>query len=159
MLERTYNVYLVGQITANPSTFEWRIDVETFLRAERFKILNPCSFVFAEELLKKCNNDNSAFKMLAYINKKAPIIPHRDYNMVLLSDIAIANMNIITPEKPMLGSFFELAWYFAHPEKTVIGIASDRKNMFHCNHPFVTETVKVWVKNHIEATELIKEMF
>lgn len=157
-VNRTYNVYLVGQISSNARTFEWREEVETWLRGDRFKILNPCAFQYALRLLSQ--NDNiEQYKKNVYSNKQVPIIPHRDYDMVLLSHIAIANLNIYSPEKPMVGSFFELAWYFQHPEKTVIGIADDREKYFHCKSPFVTEVVKVWVKDHLEAVEVVKDMF
>jgi nucleoside 2-deoxyribosyltransferase len=157
-IDRTYNVYLVGQISSDIQTFAWREEVETWLGSEKFKILNPCASQYAQRLLSQ-NSNIEEYKKKVYSNKEVPIIPHRDYNMVLLSDIGIANMNIITPEKPMIGSFFELAWYFLHPEKTVIGIAADRQKEFHCHHPFVTEAIKVWVKDNKEAVEVIKDMF
>jgi|WetSurSiteA1Bulk_404760.scaffolds.fasta_scaffold01663_2 hypothetical protein len=158
-VDRTYNVYLVGQISSDVRTFSWREEIETWLGGnEKFKILNPCAFNYAQRLLTQ-NTNIEDYKKNVYSSKQVSIIPHRDYDMVLLSHIGIANMDIITPEKPMVGSFFELAWYFEHPEKTVIGISKDREKFFHCQSPFVTETIKVWVKDNLEAVAVIKDMF
>lgn len=160
-MKQQFSIYLVGQITADPKTFEWRADIENaFKEDERFNIINPCDFPFAKSLLHKCNGDTAQFRMLeAYSDTRSNILPSRDYTFVLAADIIIANLNIITPEKPMLGSYFELAWAFSNPEKVVIGICYDKEKQFHCNHPFVSQTVHSWVKNHIEAIELVQEMF
>jgi hypothetical protein len=70
-------------------------------------------------------------------------------------------MNIYDSQKAIIGSYFELAWYHMHPEKTVIGVyTGDReKNGLHTRHPFVNQAVTTWVKSHREACELIKYYF
>jgi hypothetical protein len=77
---------------------------------------------------------------------------------VLESDIALVNMTQYDPDKPLLGSFFELAWYFTHPEKTVIGFADDL-NSYLCQHPFVQEAVNVWCGSVEEAVFMLQKYF
>ena len=67
-------------------------------------------------------------------------------------------MNQYDPDKPLLGSFFELAWYFAEPEKTVIGYADDL-NSYLCQHPFVQGAVSTWVNDVVDAVYLLKKYF
>ncbi len=63
-------------------------------------------------------------------------------------------------EKPILGSFFELAWYYTMPEKTVIGIFDgDPNEAIQCKHPFVQEAVTTWVKTPKEACYLTLHYF
>jgi hypothetical protein len=67
-------------------------------------------------------------------------------------------MNQYDPEKPLLGSFFELAWYFANPEKAVIAFCDDL-NSYLCQHPFVQQAVNVWCDNEDEAAYLLEKYF
>jgi len=67
-------------------------------------------------------------------------------------------MNHYDKNKPMLGSFFELGWYFTMPEKTVIGFAEDL-NDYQIQHPFVQQAVTVWCKDEYEAADIVRQYF
>ena len=72
--------------------------------------------------------------------------------------MAMVNMNHYDKDKPMLGSFFELGWYFTMPEKTVIGFADDL-NDYQVQHPFVQQAVTTWVHNWKEACYIVEKYF
>jgi len=58
----------------------------------------------------------------------------------------------------LLGSFFELAWYFTMPEKTVIGFAEDLDSYL-CQHPFVQQAVTTWCHDEYEAAAILNQYF
>ena len=147
--------YLVGQISPKfDITYEWRKTVRESDFNNEIIFIDPCANQFNktvnEEKRYAVTKDNRSFGI--------DILPHKDYTFVLESDIAVVNMNQYDPHKPLLGSFFELAWYFANPEKTVIAFASDL-NSYLCQHPFVQGSVSVWCNDEYEAIYLLKKYF
>jgi hypothetical protein len=149
--------YLVGQISPKfDITYDWRKYVRDRMAEydNQIGIIDPCANSFNRNLVK----EKEYAVTLKTRSEGIDILPHKDYTFVLESDIAIANMNQYDPDKPLLGSFFELAWYFAHPEKTVIGFAEDTDSYL-CKHPFVQEAVNVWCNRVEEATFLLHKYF
>jgi len=149
--------YLVGQISPKYEiTYQWRkfVREEMAIFEDQIGFIDPCANPFNKKTLDDkryaVTEDKRSFGI--------DVLPHKDYTFVLESDIAIVNMNQYDPNKPLLGSFFELAWYFAHPEKTVIGFA-ENLNSYLCKHPFVQGAVNVWCDDEQEATYLLKKYF
>lgn len=148
--------YLVGQISPKYAiTYEWRKYIRKQMKSfEEIGFIDPCANPFNQKVLNQkryaVTKDKRSFGI--------DVLPHKDYTFVLESNIAIVNMNQYDLDKPLLGSFFELAWYFAHPEKTVIGFADDL-NSYICQHPFVQGAVNVWCSDEVDATYLLKKYF
>ena len=153
-----YTVYLIGQITADPITYAWRESVEQYFKHNKdVEIINPCNCVFNKLALKNADGNANGFSKKALKEKGIVLLPHRDREYVRRSNVAFVNMNMYTPEKPILGTFFELAWYFDAPEKMVIGIfEGDHTKDFQCNHPFVREAVQAWTKHPLGACSLLE---
>ena len=149
-------IYLVGQISPKfEETYNWRKNVEDeFFNTPNIELINPCANPFNEKLLQKKEYAITREKISSGIN----VLPSKDYTFCRRSTMAIANMNQYDPTKPLLGSFFELAWYFTMPEKTVIAFADDL-NSYACKHPFVQQSVTEWVHNEYEACSLIDRYF
>jgi len=161
MIER---IYLIGQISANNiKTYQWRQDVGKFFRDEpNFEMIDPCDNEFNKSVSdfngERGNND--PHRLWVYKTKGIGLIVPKDHSYVLRSTGCIANMNQYDPEKPTIGTLFELAWYYQNPEKCVIGVFDgDPTEDIYCNHPFVNETVDVWCRDHMEAAELLKEYY
>jgi nucleoside 2-deoxyribosyltransferase len=147
-------VYLVGQISPKfQETYDWRTRIIEW-DEKFFNFINPCANNF--------NKDIAETKEYAVTKKNRSwgidVLPSKDYQFVKESDIAIANMNQYDTKKPLIGSFFELAWYFLHPEKTVIGFADDL-NSYNCQHPFVQKAVTVWVNDIEEVSMILRKYF
>jgi len=149
-------IYLVGQISPKiKETYEWRRKIiNHFLPSEGIDFIDPCNNRFNNKLLSTQEYAVGKEKRVDAID----VLPSKDYTYCKRSTMAVVNMNHYDKNKPMLGSFFELGWYYGMPEKTVIGFAEDL-NDYQIQHPFVQQAVTVWCKNEVEAAHIIKEYF
>jgi hypothetical protein len=64
-------------------------------------------------------------------------------------------MQIITADKPMIGTLYELAWAWFLKKPTVAIVADN----WYCNHPFPRETFSATVQSMEEGCELINYFF
>jgi len=149
-------IYLVGQISPKfIETYQWRTNIiDEFKNYPSIKFINPCANPFNKKVLQRKKYAVTAEKRSFGID----VLPSKDYTYVKRSSMAIVNMNQYDPDKPLLGSFFELGWYYTMPEKTVIGFADDL-NSYLCQHPFVQQAVTTWVKDWDQACYLVQKYF
>jgi hypothetical protein len=149
-------IYLVGQISPKyPITYEWRQKlIDKFIDKPDIEFINPCDNPFNRTVLDEGEYAISSERRVNAIN----VLPTKDYTFCKRSSMAIANMNHYDPNKPLLGSFFELAWYFTMPEKTVIGFAKDLKD-YEVQHPFVQQAVTTWCHNEEEVADIVIRYF
>ena len=126
-------IYLIGQISADKEiTYRWRQEVRKFFDPSmiinsNFEMIDPCD--------NEWNKTNTNFdgvkedpqRLCVYKKTGSNLIVPKDYSYVLRSTGAIANMNLYDPLKPMIGTLFELAWYYQNPEKCV-----KRKSNLNC---------------------------
>jgi len=147
-------IYLVGQISPKfKETYLWRKRVTEKLMG-RFNIINPCSNPFNKNALKEKEYAVSENGREYGIDLLVP----KDFTYVQRSSIAIVNMNHYDLDKPLLGSFFELAWYYTFPEKTVIAFTKNL-NDYQCQHPFVQKSVNTWCHDEEQACYLVEKYF
>ena len=149
-------IYLVGQISPKfIESYQWRLNLEDeFYESEEIKLINPCDNPFNKTILARKEYAVTKDRRINGIN----VLPSKDYTYCKQSTMAIVNMNHYDKSKPMLGSFFELGWYFTMPEKTVIGFAEDL-NDYQVQHPFVQKAVTTWCKDEYEASEIVRSYF
>ena len=160
-------IYLIGQISVDKEvTYMWRQDVRNFFRQEliindNFEMIDPCD----NEFNKMSQNFDGAkgpdpHRLEVYKTKGIGLIVPKDRSYVARSTGCLANMNHYDKKKKMIGTLFELAWYYDNPEKCVIGIfEGDPTKDEHCHHPFVRETVDVWCQDHMEAAQLLRDYY
>jgi len=153
-----YTLYLAGHVTANPLTYEWRKMVENYFEDNKWiDIINPCNSLFDQSASNNSDNSRNDFSITVLKEKGIALLPYKDRGYVKRSDVVFVNMNTYSSERPSIGTFFELAWYFDSPEKMVIGIFDgDPEEAFQCAHPFIKETIQVWVKTPLEACQLLE---
>ena len=152
-------IYLVGQISPKfEETYQWRRNVKELLfehcRFDRLEITDPCANSFNKKVLEE---KEYAVSKVRRVNGIDLLVP-KDYTFCRRSSMAIVNMNQYDPKKPLIGSFFELAWYYTMPDKAVIGFADDLES-YACQHPFVKSSVDAWVNNEEEACYLVEKYF
>lgn len=160
-------IYLVGQISMiNELTYLWRKDIREFFKSDEqminnFDIIDPCLNEWIMNIGKKLNKEGENLKRgKIYKQKGMNLIVPKDYNYVLRSTGCIANLNHYDPLKPIIGSLFELAWYYEKQEKFVVGVFDgDWSNDILCNHPFVRSTIDIFCRDHMEAAEIIKDYY
>lgn len=159
-------IYLIGQISVDKEiTYRWRREVRDFFyehsikEAEAtFEMIDPCDNEFNKSV--KNFNGSDPQRIRIYKTKGIGLIVPKDHSYVLRSTGCIANMNVYDPDKPMIGTLFELAWYYQNPEKCVIGVFDgDPTNDVYCNHPFVKETVDIWCESHMEAAQILRDYY
>jgi hypothetical protein len=120
------SIYLVGQISPKfKETYEWRERVRdyfsvkshvridgtpnlTIYERQKINIIDPCNNSFNKKVL----DENRYAITIDSRSKGLDLLVSKDLNAVKRSSIAIVNMNHYDINKPMLGSFFELGWYF-----------------------------------------------
>lgn len=155
--------YLIGQITADPITYEWRRllreELERYPKEirEELRLIDPCANPFSQQMLDDAVNGNIKFAPNVVKNKQAKLFPAIDKSYVKEeSNSCVFNANHYSPETPFLGTVFELAWYHDQPWKPVIGVfEGNPQDDYLCSHPFVTDTVHTWVQHPNEALELL----
>lgn len=170
-------VYLCGNISPDPETYAWRDKASELLEKYGFKALNPAANKFNRFLLKKFGGKVEEIDdwLNAAIEKSKGILIVKDYNLVYKADIILANLKLVTPEKPPLGTVFELAWAW-QLRKPIIAIVGEivpvhftcpkcsEESIFdtinlYCKHPFPASTFSATVDNVEDACRLIKEFF
>lgn len=155
-----YIVYLIGQISKDPFTYQWRTEVEKYFHSaptnSHVEIINPCRSEFNKKALTTMTEtQNSSGKVYAVEGIK--LLTPKDRRYVAQSNAAIANFNIYDKEKPLIGTIFELAWYYDSPDKMIIGFYDgDPTQNVWTRHPFVQNSVHVWVKDHKQACEILE---
>jgi hypothetical protein len=149
-------IYLVGQISPKyEQTYLWRRNVRKHYKdVPEIDIIDPCANPFNQRVLQENAYAVSRERRVGGID----VLPPKDYTYCKRSSIAMVNMNQHDPNKPLLGSFYELAWYYTMPEKVVIAFSNDLYDYL-CQHPFVRQTVHVWCNNEFEACEIVDTYF
>lgn len=148
-------IYLIGQISVDKKeSYAWRKNVRRcFGNNDDFDVIDPCNNGFNQAVLENAGGDPKRLKV--YKTEGVELLVPKDYSYVQRSTMAFANMNHYDPKKPVIGTMFELAWYYDNPQKTVIGIFNgDPKEDVNSNHPFVRAAVDVWVQDEWDACEL-----
>lgn len=153
-------IYLIGQISsAGPESYEWRKRVreyfEIYTPRQEWKIIDPCHNPFNESVKIKVTAREKVYETAG-----VDLIVPKDRMAVKRSSICFANFHRYDPKKALIGTMFELAWYADSPDKAVIGIFDgDYMKDEYCRHPFVRNSVHIWVKDEIEACKIAKQYF
>lgn len=151
-------IYLVGQISVDaPETYHWRARVVDYFKSyPQFELINPCENEFNLQIMS-VNGENLSHNESVYKIRGIELLVPKDFSYVKRSTMCIANLNQYDKNKPILGSFFELAWYYTMPHKVVVGVFNgDPSTNILTNHPFTRAAVKLWAKSEIEAAEILR---
>ena len=154
----TETIYLVGQISIKAEeTYNWRKRFIIYLTDHNYvpsklEIIDPCNTEWNQTIIE------AEYKTEPYLMRGAALLPTKDYSYVKRSSILVCNLNQYDIEKPILGSFFEIAWGWEW-KKTIIGIHDGDSNDILKKHPFVDQAVSIWVKNEQQAARLVERFF
>lgn len=148
-------IYLAGNISADPTTYKWR-DKATELLEPDYTVLNPAANKFNRDMLKLHKKDADQDKFVEdAVTRSQGILIIKDYQLVSSSDIILVNLQIVTPDKPPLGTIFELAWAW-QLKKPVIAIIGDN---LYSKHPFPKHVFSATVDSVEDACEIIRYLF
>ena len=152
-MEQYKKIYLAGNISSNPETYAWR-DVAVKRLQNHYILLNPAANGFNRKLINEAKGKPEEFLVKAITRSKGILIS-KDFQLVDASDIILVNLAIVNPDKPMIGTMFEMAWaWYLH--KPIIAIISDN---IYCKHPFPGCAISATTQTIDEACDLILEFF
>lgn len=152
---RNYTIYLAGQISKDTITYKWRRTIiEELKYYKNLIIINPCNSKFNQTI----KNNSDLFATWPAIPISNLLLP-KDKNHVLNSDCVIANLNIYSKDKPLIGTLFELAWAYDQPQTMVIGIYNENfGDKYIIEHPFVRQCLNIIVSDEYEACKVVRSV-
>jgi nucleoside 2-deoxyribosyltransferase len=153
MSDGKYRVYLVGVISEDKITHEWRKEAAKKL-GSNFVVDDPTSTKFDKESWKEASGDSDKLHEIYELHQTEILLP-KSHQSVAKADIILANLAIEASDRPMIGSIMEIAWAY-HQNKTVIAI---RGSSYYSKHPMIRGAVQAWVDSVEEACILVKEFF
>lgn len=161
MFEKKANyIYLAGNISDDPRTYEWREEFTELLTKERanglVRIVNPCANKFNQNI-KGFGKDGLEFTKEAK-NRSQKLLRAKDYQLIKMCNVMIAHLGLVSPEKPMIGTVQELTWAADVFYMPVIGITEGVDNAY-TNHMWIDECCSAKVETVAEAVFLVKEFF
>jgi hypothetical protein len=160
--KKEHVIYLAGQISDDfPETFEWRNRFK-----EEFK--PPYDLSFPDKYKDLLIVDpyeteyGKAQDKSTYNKVGRQVFPALDYDSVKRSTIGVININHYDKSIPLLGTLYECGWYYTMPDKIKIGIFDPDlcdciSDFYQRNHPFIEQTMTLWVKDEIEAADIVKD--
>lgn len=162
---RIIKPYLMGQITKDRITYQWRADLRHYVETlepeirECIDLIDPCGNPFSMRMLEEVHGIKSEipFSENVVSNGQSFLFPAIDKAYVKKSsNCGIVNLNHYTPTTPFIGSIFEIAWYHDCSEKPLVGVfEGDPTKDYLCSHPFVTDTIHYWTQTPREALDLL----
>lgn len=146
-------VYLAGNISDDPRTYEWR---DTFIELTRDELqivsVNPCGNAFNRAVLE--TSGDARVKM---IEASQHILRAKDYQMVKISSLVVANIELCG-ERPLIGTIQELGWCRDIFNVPVIAICGKEPNPYTV-HPWIDECISLRVETVEEAATKVKFYF
>jgi len=158
--KKSHYVYLAGNISDDPRTYQWRVDFTNLLSPEieegRVKILDPTQNKFNQKLQGYNKGGVDFIKEAAKRSQR--LLRAKDYNMIKISSLMVANLGLVSDNKPLLGTVHEIVWAHDIFYIPIIAITEGQENAWIC-HPWHDECISAWAKNIEEAVWLIREFF
>jgi len=146
-------VYLVGAISEDKATHEWRIWATKRLK-DKFDINDPAASKFDRETLKESGGDYEKMRKLVASHQAEILLP-KSYQSIERADIILVNLALEPKHRPMIGTLMEIAWaYYAH--KTIIAIRGDN---YYSKHPMIVGCIHAWGDSVDEVVAILEEFF
>ncbi len=162
--KRTY-IYLGGNISPDDRTYQWREDFTERLKdEERVVIVNPCANKFNQatrNVDEKKDVDGVEYLKEARKLSQDILMP-KDYQMISICNVAVMNIELFYPDKPMIGTIFELAWchrIFQIPIIGIMGTQESQKSNPYANHTWIQGVLSAKVRNEQQAAKIIDTFF
>lgn len=157
-------VYLAGNISQDTRTYKWREDVEFLTREERLYhkivIVNPCGNKFDQNMK---DVDGGSLEFIKEAKKRSQhLLRAKDYKMINICNVMIVNLELTSPERPLIGTVQELCWahdVFGIPVIAIVGTEESQTNNPYVQHPWIDECCSAKVQTVEEAVDMLKMFF
>jgi len=158
--KRNY-VYLAGAISEDDRTYLWREKFTKLIGEDRrVVIVNPCANKFNQDM-RRVGNDGIEFIKEA-MKRSQSLLKYKDYQLVKMVNVIVVNLELYSPEKPLIGTIFELDWadmVLKIPVIAVCGPKETQGNNPYVQHSWVLDCCKSRVETVEEAAEKFKTFF
>jgi hypothetical protein len=133
--------YLCGLINPNSmGSYLWRKQIREMMSDTDMEFIDPLRGKSDTATDPTCKSSEG---MNATTICRREIVM-RDYNDVKRADIIIVCMDKFNSPRPPTGTLYELAWAW---QLRIPVIAFDFGEPFYPDHPFIAESITVWVPN------------
>ncbi len=160
-VKKSNYVYLAGNISHNPATYEWRENVEFLLREERLfhkvVIVNPCANSFNASIKNYDTKQGLEFIKEA-VRRSQHLLRAKDYQLIRISNAIIVDLVIGTDEKPLIGTIQELCWAKDVFNIPVIAVTHGKETPY-TTHPWIDECCSAKVETVEDAVAMLKTFF
>lgn len=153
-------VYLAGNISDDVRTYEWREEftllVADVIKQGRLKVVDPCANPFNQSL--KHSDERGLDFTREAVRRSQRLLRAKDYQLVKMCNLMVANLGLYSLEKPMIGTVQELSWARDIFYVPVIGITMGEDNIY-TNHSWIDECCSAKVETVEDAANMVKEFF
>jgi len=150
-------IYLAGNISDDNRTYEWREDFIKLMEGiPNIVVVNPCANKFNQGM-KNATEGGIAFTKEAK-KRSQKILRAKDYQLVKMCSVIVVNLELISQEKPLIGTIQELTWARDIFYLPVIAITGGVDNIY-THHMWVDECCSAKVDTIEEAAGMIKTFF
>ena len=152
---KRHYVYLDGAISEDKRTYRWREIFTDLVKHDDLVVLNPCDTLYNKKL-----HDNGSWDLRTVADSKGKnLLKAKDYKLIEISSLLIANLDYYTIKKPLIGTIMELDWSFKIFNIPVIIICADQENNPYCLHPWINHHAGAIVNDIYEAVDIVREFF
>jgi len=159
-------VYLGGNISHDPETYEWRRRFTEIVRLfDAIEPIDPCASRYSDDMFKKWHGlditEEAGVRYTAEAQARTKgLLPDKDYWLLKSCDVNVVNLMINTPGRPMIGTVFEMAWCRDIFNIPCIGITGgpDFESAYTV-HPFIQRALTSEVPTGEEAADLIASTY
>lgn len=156
---KKHYVYLSGSISSNIDTFNWRLEFEQEIEKRKLDIvvINPCRSKFDQIMFSKLKTGKVDFNKES---KKIPagVLKRKDRQQVRISSLVVVNLAIHDPNRPIVGTIYELAWA-DELRLPVIAIIDEQNHNLYATHPFIVDSISQQAKSIQDAIDIIENFF
>ena len=145
IMKKLTQVYLCGAVAPDPRCFEWRTKASAML-SHHFTVTDP-SLNAADRSWRTGKTDIDTL-----ITHTQGMFLFKDYAHIKETDIIFVNLTVRDPDRPMVGTLFEIAWGF-HWKKCCIMIVD---NSHYSKHPFIAYTASAMFTDTVRACTFIR---
>lgn len=178
IIDKDRYIYLAGNISEDPKTFEWReeftsklinsmepitlssvtkpSDRLSTLKYNKLHIVNPCSNKFENKIKDSTESGLEFTKIITNASQK--ILRSRDYKLIKDCDLLVVHLGYNSKEKPMIGTVQELTWAHDVFYIPVIAITGGEDNIY-TRHPWIDECCSAKVETIDDAVNFMLDFF
>ena len=150
-------IYLAGNISQDDRTYEWREKFTELMSDEPdVVIVNPCRNRFNQSM-RKFGSNGMEF-LLEAVSRAQGVLKPKDYQMISMCNLMVANLELVTPDKPLIGTIFELDWAKTIFHMPVIAITGGVTNAY-TKHSWISDCCSAKVDTVEQAVKMVKDFF